>query len=98
MKTGQPDASYDQRLQVAQCLANQLQRPYQRSVLRQRMDSHLQHIWYQEVLVEGLAGVGILQNKQAQPFVETGWPGCWLIRTAISWPAPLRPRRSDGRR
>ncbi len=71
MKTGKPEASYDLRLQVAQCLADQLQRPYQRSVLRQRIDSHLQHIWYQEVLVEGLAGVGILQNKQAQPFVET---------------------------
>ena len=91
MKTGQPDASYDQRLQVAQCLANQLQRPYQRSVLRQRMDSHLQHIWYQEVLVEGLAGVGILQNKQAQPFVETVLAGVladpnrhFLARTAAA--------------
>ena len=71
MRTGQPDPPYDLRLRVAECFANQLKRPYQRSLMRQRVDSHLQHIWFQEVLVEGLAGVGIMVNKQAEPFVET---------------------------
>ena len=71
MRTGLPDPPYDLRLRVAECFANQLTRPYQRSLMRQRVDSHLQHIWFQEVLVEGLAGVGIMVNKQAEPFVET---------------------------
>ncbi len=71
MQTGLPEPSYDLQLRVAECFVNQLKRPYQQSLIRQRSESHLQHVWYQEVLVEGLAGVGILVNKQSRPFVET---------------------------
>jgi len=91
MQTGQPDAPYDLRLRVAECFVNQLKRPFQRDPVRQRVDHHLQHIWYQEVLVEGLAGVGIMVNKQAQPFVEIELAGVmadpnrhFLARTAAA--------------
>ncbi|SVD42150.1 uncharacterized protein METZ01_LOCUS395004, partial [marine metagenome] len=108
MRTGQPEAPYDLRLRVAECFANQLKRPYQRSLARQRIDHHLQHIWYQEVLVEGLAGVGILVNKQAEPFVETVLAGAmadpnrhFLVRTAAAKAigrAPLGGAFDDGLR
>ncbi len=71
MRNGLPEPDYDLRLRVAECFVNQLRRPYQRSLVRQRIESHLQHVWYQEVLVEGLADVGILVDKQSRPFVET---------------------------
>ncbi len=108
MQTGQPDAPYDLKLKVAESFANQLKRPYQRSLQRQRVDSHLQHIWYQEVLVEGLAGVGIMVNKQAEPFVETVLGGVmadpnrhFLARTAAAKAigrAPLLGAFDDGLR
>jgi len=108
MKTGLPEPNYDLQLKVATCLANQLKRPFQRSVIRQRLDSHLQHIWYQEVLVEGLAGVGILVNKNAQPFVETTLAGVmadpnrhFLARTSAAKAlgrAPLAGSFDDGLR
>ena len=71
MQTGKPKPDYDRRLKVVQCMIKQLDRPFQRSVLRQEMESHLQHIWYQEVLAESLAAIGIREDNQNRPIVET---------------------------
>jgi hypothetical protein len=108
MRTGKPDAGSDLRLRVAESFAKELKRPFQQSLVRQRANSHLQHIWYQEVLVEGLAGVGILVNKQAEPFVETVLAGVmadsnrhFLVRTAAAKAlgrAPLGGAFDDGLR
>ena len=108
MRTGEPDAGFDLRLRVAESFAKELKRPFQQSLVRQRANSHLQHIWYQEVLVEGLAGVGILVNKQAEPFVETVLAGVmadsnrhFLVRTAAAKAlgrAPLGGAFDDGLR
>ncbi len=108
MRTGEPDAGFDLRLRVAESFAKELKRPYQQSLVRQRANSHLQHIWYQEVLVEGLAGVGILVNKQAEPFVETVLADVmadsnrhFLVRTAAAKAlgrAPLGGAFDDGLR
>ena len=108
MKTGEPKAGYELQLRVAESFAKELKRPFQQSLVRQRANSHLQHIWYQEVLVEGLAGVGILVNKQAEPFVETVLADVmadsnrhFLVRTAAAKAlgrAPLGGAFDDGLR
>ena len=87
-----PEPTYDLRLRVARSFDNRLKRPFQSSPQRQRVDSHLQHIWLQERLVNGLAASGILiDNKAQDPFVDktlgrilSNPKRHWMVRAAAS--------------